>query len=94
MIGKKRRRFAIGDRTAFDDQPALGAMRAGELPVQSRLADAGLADDGDHLAVPGSGALQRLSELVQFAVRPTKRVRPRAAAACSRDADGAAPVTS
>src|SRR6185295_2124622 len=45
-------------------------MRSGELPVEAGLAYAGLADDGDDLAVPGAGALESLPQLLHFAVAP------------------------
>src|SRR6266542_6624181 len=41
-------------------------MGMGELPVESRLANAGLAHHGDDLTVPGSRALHSPTELVQF----------------------------
>ena len=63
---QKRRRLPVGDGAALDDQPALRAMRVGELPEEARLADAGLADDGHDLAVPGAGPLQRLAELLEL----------------------------
>ena len=49
-----RRRLAVGDGRRLEDQPAVGEVRAAELPVQPRLADAGLADHGDEL--PGASA--------------------------------------
>ena len=62
------------------------AMGVGELLDEARLADAGLADDGHDLAVArrrrGSSAWRSCSI---SASRPTKRVSPRAAAACSRE---------
>src|SRR4029453_9259867 len=67
---QKRCRFALGNRTAFDDQPALRAIGVGELPVQTGLANARLSNDSDDLAVPVAGALEGLSELVQLAVAP------------------------
>ena len=61
-------------------------MRVGELPEEAGLADAGLADDGHDLAVPGAGALQGLAELLQLRVAPDEareaagggRLQPRA----------------
>ena len=83
---QKRRRLPVGDGAALDDQPALDAVRVGELPEEPRLADAGLADDGHDLAVPGAGPLQGLAELLQLRVAPDEageapgggRLQPRA----------------
>ena len=36
--------LAVGHRPAFHDQPAMGSMRVGELPIQPGLADAGFTD--------------------------------------------------
>ena len=47
-------------------------MRVGELPDQPGLADAGLADDGDNLAVAGRGPAERLPELLELGV-PARR---------------------
>src|SRR6266478_4371771 len=47
-------------------------MGVGELPVESRFANAGLAHDGHHLTPPGPDLLQGLTELVQFAVAAHK----------------------
>ena len=50
--GEIRRRLAVRHRGAFEQQPALGAVGVAELIEQPRLAHAGLADHGHHLAVP------------------------------------------
>ena len=42
----------------------------------------------------GGGALERLRELPELRVAPTKRVRPRAALACNLDRAATVPVTS
>ena len=47
-------------------------MGAGELPVEPGLADAGLADNADNLAVSGLGALEGLAELIHLAVAADK----------------------
>ena len=73
----------------------MGAVRPRELPDEPRLPDPGLAHDGDRLAVARGGALERLGELLQLSrSRPTKRVRPRAALAWSRERAGTVPVSS
>src|SRR5262249_23593036 len=81
-------------RAALDDQPALSSMRVSELPVQTRLSDSGLADNGYDLPMPTAGPVQRLASCSSSLSRPTKRVRPRAAAACRRERTVAAAVTS
>jgi hypothetical protein len=43
-------------------------VRAGELVVESRLTDPGLADDRDDLPVTRQGALERLTKLIQLVV--------------------------
>ena len=58
----------------------MGAVRAGELPVKPGLTDAGLTDDGDDLAVPGSGSLEGLVKLMPSPSRPTRRQAARSGA--------------
>jgi len=45
-------------------------MRVGELPVKTRLAHAGLADDGHDLPLPGARPLLGLAELLQLVPAP------------------------
>ena len=45
------RPLAVGDRGGLDDEGALEAVGMDELPEQAGLADPGLADHRDHLAV-------------------------------------------
>jgi len=56
-------------------------MRLRELPVETRLADPGFADDRHDLSMPLPRQGERLNELFHFGLRPTNFVRPRAAAA-------------
>src|SRR5262245_21856602 len=65
-----RRGLAIRDRAACEQEPAVGAVRAGELIEQARLAHAWLADDCHHLALPGPSPLPRLAQLAQLRVAP------------------------
>src|SRR5712692_2541354 len=51
-------------------------MGVGELPVESRFANAGLADDGHHLTATGPDSLQGLTKLAQFAVTADKAGQP------------------
>ena len=62
--------LAIRDRAAREQEPAVGAVRVGELIEQAGLAHARLADDCHHLALPGPSPLPRLAELVQFGITP------------------------
>jgi hypothetical protein len=83
---QERRGLPIGDGAALDDEPAVDAVRVGELPEETRLADTWLADDGHDLAVPCTGPLQGLAELLQLRVAPDEageapgggRLQPRA----------------
>ena len=85
-------RLAVGDRAGLEDEPALGAVGVGELPDEARLPDAGLADEGDDLAVARRRARPSARRSCSSsASRPTKRVSPRAAAAWSRDRERARP---
>ena len=61
-----RRGLPVGDRAAFEHQPAMGTVRPRELPDEPRFPHAGLAHDGDCLPVSRGGALQHLRELVQL----------------------------
>jgi hypothetical protein len=58
--------LAVGDRRRFQDEPADGAMRLSELPVETRLADPGLAHDRHHLSMPLPRQGERLDELLYF----------------------------
>ena len=53
-----RRGLGEGHRRRLQQQPRLRARRAGELPHQTRLADARLPGDADDLAFAGGGALE------------------------------------
>src|SRR6185503_4653204 len=66
------RGLAIGNGAALQDEPALDAMGVSELPVEPGLADAGLADDRDDLAMAGLGPLQGLAELIHLTVAADK----------------------
>ena len=94
MDGKIRGGFTIRHRMAFEGQPALGPIGPGKLGDQARLADAGLSDDGHHLAMTCPGALQGLMELIQLSLTPHEA---RQTARCGRlqaRPHGPAPVTS
>jgi hypothetical protein len=54
----------------------LQAVRAGELPEQAGLADSGLADHRDDLAVPGLRFLHGLVELLDLAVASDEAGEP------------------
>ena len=41
--------LAVGDRAAFEDQPAVGALRLGHLIAQAGFADTRLPDEADDL---------------------------------------------
>jgi hypothetical protein len=52
--------LAIGDRTTFEQEPAVGTRRPRELVEQAGLAHPWLPNDGDDLPVAGPRLLQRL----------------------------------
>jgi hypothetical protein len=91
MASSMRCRRSGGSRAC---QPAVQAMRVGELVDEARLAHPRLADDRRQLPVAGAGELLRAAKLVQLGVAATKRVSPRRAPAWSRVRAGPAPVTS
>jgi hypothetical protein len=64
--GQVRGGHAIGDGGALDDEAVVRARRVDELPEEAGLADAGLADDADELAVAGVGPLEGVGEAVQL----------------------------
>ena len=70
------RRLAVGHRTAFQDQPALGSVGMGELVEQARLADTGLADHGDDLAVAAAGPVERPPQGLDFGLAPDEPAEP------------------
>src|SRR5262249_60294008 len=63
---QKRGRLAIRDRAALDHEPALGAMRARELPVQAGLPYSRLAYEGHGLAAPAPWGAPRPVQLLQL----------------------------
>ena len=80
------RRLTVRDRAGLEDEPAVDAVRVGDLPDQARLAHAGFPHHRHHLPMAAAGAAQRLAELVQLALAPheagqparRRRVEPRA----------------
>jgi hypothetical protein len=70
--GQVRRGPPIGDRAAFEHQPALGTVRMRELPDETRFPHAGLAHNGDCLPVSRGRAFERLSELLQLTLASDK----------------------
>src|SRR5262245_10806849 len=70
------RRLSIGDRGALQNQPALRAVRMGELPEETRFADARLSDHGDHLAAALARPVEGISELLQLRVAANKARKP------------------
>ena len=69
-------RFPVGDRAAFKDQPIYGAARVSKLPERTRLPYSWFADKGDHLAVTGSGSLQRLAQRLELNGASHKTSKP------------------
>ncbi len=63
------RRLAVGDRTALDDGPVLRPVRAGELPVEARLADSRLGDRGKDLPVALASLVERTLKVFKRGVR-------------------------
>ena len=89
------RGLAIRHRGALQHPPALRAVGVDALVDQARLAHAGLAHQGDHLAMaraapaPGPAAGPPAP-----AAAPQSGVRPRATAACKRRRSALAPTSS
>ena len=80
------RRLPVRDRARLEHEPAVDAVRVGDLPDQARLAHARLPHDRHDLSLPVAGAAQRLAKLIQLARAPheagqpsrRRRVEPRA----------------
>ena len=68
--------LAIGGRAAFQQEPALGARRMGELVEEAGLAHPGFPDDRHHLAVPRPGLLQGLVQGREFRLPPHEGRQP------------------
>ena len=62
--------FRIGYRGALKEQPVMDPVGVGELPEQSRLAEARFPDDSDDLAPARPGQLQSMPQLVHLGVAP------------------------
>ena len=56
--GEVRGIFPVGDRAAFEDQPAVGALRLGHLITQAGFADTRLPDEADDLPTTLCGLFQ------------------------------------
>ena len=69
-------RLAVGDRAAFQHEPALGAMGADELVDQAGLAHPGLPHHRHDLAVARAGALQGLVQGLELRLPPDKAGQP------------------
>src|SRR3989442_1202523 len=63
----------VGGRAADKDQRVPGAVRLDELPEETRLADAGLADDSYDLTVALADMLERQGQLLQLTVPGDER---------------------
>src|SRR4029450_11974110 len=74
--GQVRGGLAVGDTAALEKAPALHAMRVHELPVEARLADAGLAQHRDHLPVSALGLLEGPAQLIELAVAADEAREP------------------
>ena len=80
------RRLAIRDSTRSQDQPAAGAVGAGQFPHEPRLSHTGVADDRYQLASPTRRPGERLMKLTELSIpadqaRKTphgRRLEPRA----------------
>ena len=60
--GQQRDRLAVRDPVPFVHGNTPGARALRELPAEAALADPGLRDDPEHLALPGNGAAERRLE--------------------------------
>ena len=93
--GEVGRGLAVGHRGALQHPPALGAVGVDKLIDQAGLAHARLPRPG---RPPGRGPLRPApgpaAGPASSGCRPTKRVRPRAAAACKRRRSALAPTSS
>ena len=68
--------LAVGHRARLQHEPAVRPVGVGQFPEQARLADAGLAHGGDHLAVALAGALQGHAERLHLGVPPDEAREP------------------
>jgi hypothetical protein len=70
------RRLAVGDGAGLEHHPVRRPVGVSQLPDQPGLADAGLADNGDDLAMPGAGPLEGDAQLVQLPVASNEAGQP------------------
>ena len=68
--------LAVGDRAAFEQEPAVGVMGADELVDQAGLAHPGLPDHRHDLAVAGAGMLQGLAQGLDLRLPPDETGEP------------------
>ena len=88
-----RHGLPIGNRTAFEQEPAVDVRRPGELVQQTGLANARLPNDRHDLTMAGTGPFQGLAEGRQLRL-PPHEARAGRAAACKRVRAAAAPTSS
>src|SRR5439155_10128145 len=83
---QERRGLAVRHRACLEHEPAFRVMRVQELVEQARLADAGLADDGDDLSAAAARLRGGRPDLLHLRVAPDElressrpgRLQPRA----------------
>ena len=68
--GQQRDRLAVRDPVPFVHGNTPGARALRELPAEAALADPGLRDDPEHLALPGNGAAERRLERSELVGTP------------------------
>src|SRR5262249_39249422 len=70
------RRLAIGGGGTLSREPALQAMRVGELVDETRFTRAGLADDRGHLPVTAASELLGAAELLKLGIATDEPSQP------------------
>ena len=83
--GQIGRALGVRRRARAQHDPPAQMVRAQELPHESRLAHAGLADDAHDLATPCARARGASASAAISGSRPANGVRPRARAMSSRE---------
>ena len=92
--GEVGRGLAVGDRAAFEHEPVVGVMGAGELVDQAGLAHPRLPNDRHDLAVAGASALQGLAQGLDLRLPPDEAGEPTGRKRLQTRPGGAAPTSS
>src|SRR5262245_890192 len=84
-------RLAVGHRSAFEHQPAVGVVRIHELVDQARLPHARFSNYRYELTMASSGTLQSVVERLDLCLPPDEAGEPTGGGRLQTSAQGCSP---